>query len=65
MRALVYIRMPEGSVDERGFAVLKLIRASRPVAKRMSLAPFRTIIRNSILLSVSTRIARSTPCRRC
>ena len=38
LRALIYIRLPEGSIDERGFSVLKLIRASRPVAKRMSLA---------------------------
>jgi pimeloyl-ACP methyl ester carboxylesterase len=50
MRALVYIRLPEGSVDERGFAALKLIRASRPVAKRMSLAQFKTIVREQYLL---------------
>ena len=30
VRALIYIRLPEGSVDERGFAMLKLIRASQP-----------------------------------
>ncbi len=42
--------LPEGSVDERGFAVLKLIRASRPVAKRMSLAQFKTIVREQYLL---------------
>ena len=35
LRALVYIRLPEGSIDERGFTVLKLIRASRPGAKRI------------------------------
>jgi hypothetical protein len=50
MRALVYIRLPEGSVDERGFAVLKLIRASRPAAKRLSLAQFKTIVREQYLL---------------
>ncbi len=50
MRALVYIRLPEGSVDERGFAVLKLIRASRPATKRLSLAQFKTIVREQYLL---------------
>ena len=29
-RALVYIRLPEGSADERGFTVLQAIRESRP-----------------------------------
>ena len=50
LRALAYIRLPEGSVDERGFAVLKLIRASRPVAKRMSLACFKEVMREQYLL---------------
>jgi hypothetical protein len=50
MRALVYIRLPEGSVDERGFAILKLIRASRPAAKRLSLTQFKTIVREQYLL---------------
>ena len=50
MRALVYIRLPEGNVDERGFAALKLIRASRPVANRISLARFKEIVREQYLL---------------
>ena len=50
LRALVYIRLPEGSVDERGFAVLRLIRASRPAAKRMSLARFKEMMREQYLL---------------
>ena len=50
MRALVYIRLPEGSVDERGFAALKLIRASRPIAKQMSLARFTEMVREQYLL---------------
>ncbi|MGC1407447.1 MAG: hypothetical protein WA864_00715 [Acetobacteraceae bacterium] len=50
MRALAYIRLPEGSVDERGFAVLKLIRASHPAAKRMSLARFKEVMREQYLL---------------
>jgi pimeloyl-ACP methyl ester carboxylesterase len=50
VRALIYIRLPEGSVDERGFAVLKLIRASRPAGKQMSLARFKELVREQYLL---------------
>jgi pimeloyl-ACP methyl ester carboxylesterase len=50
MRALIYIRLPEGSVDERGFAALKLIRASRPVAKQMSLLRFKEIVKEQFML---------------
>jgi hypothetical protein len=50
MRALIYIRLPEGSIDERGFSVLKLIRASRPADKQMSLARFKEIVRQQYLL---------------
>jgi hypothetical protein len=50
LRALVYIRLPEGSVDERGFAVLKLIRASRPAARRMGLAHFKEVLREQYQL---------------
>ena len=50
LRALVYIRLPEGSVDERGFTVLRLIRASRPSNKRMSLAKFKELLRQQYLI---------------
>ena len=50
LRALIYIRLPEGSVDERGFSVLKLIRASRPAAKRKSLAQIKAAVREQYLL---------------
>ena len=50
LRALIYIRLPEGSIDERGFSVLKLIRASRPASKRLSLAQFKEIVREQYLL---------------
>jgi pimeloyl-ACP methyl ester carboxylesterase len=50
LRALVYIRLPDDSIDERGFAMLKMIRESRPAAKRMSLSRFREILREQYLL---------------
>jgi hypothetical protein len=50
LRALIYIRLADGSIDERGFAVLKQIRTSRPVARRISLARFKEILREQYLL---------------
>jgi len=35
VRALIYVRLPEGKVDERGFAALKQISAELPAAKRI------------------------------
>jgi hypothetical protein len=53
LRALIYIRLPEGSIDERGFSVLKLIRASRPADKQMSLARLKELVREQYLLVCS------------
>jgi hypothetical protein len=50
LRALVYIRLPEGSIDERGFSVLKLIRASRPAHQRISDSQFKAMMREQYLL---------------
>ena len=50
LRALVYIRLPEGSIDERGFTVLKLIRSSRPAHRRISDSQFKTMMREQYLL---------------
>jgi hypothetical protein len=50
LRALIYIRLPEGIVDERGFAVLKMIRASRPPGKRLSVARIKEMVREQFLL---------------
>ena len=50
LRALIYIRLPEGVIDERGFSVLRMIRASRPVAKRRSMAQVKEIMREQYLL---------------
>jgi Protein of unknown function (DUF3141) len=50
LRALIYVRLPEGSIDERGFTVLKLVRESRPAYRRMSLARFKEKVREQYLL---------------
>jgi hypothetical protein len=50
LRALVYIRLPDGTIDERGFSVLRMFRASRPARKRMSLARAREMLREQYQL---------------
>ena len=50
LRALVYIRLPEGSADERVFRMLKLIQDSRPASKRMSVAQFKLVLREQVML---------------
>jgi hypothetical protein len=50
LRALIYIRLPEGTVDERGFSALKLIRASRPASNRKTLTEMKEIVRQQYLL---------------
>jgi hypothetical protein len=50
LRALIYVRMPQGSIDERGFAMLRLVRASRPADKRMTPARFKEMVKQQYLL---------------
>jgi hypothetical protein len=50
VRALIYVRLPEGKVDERGFAVLKEISASLPAAERIGFARFKEIVREQYLM---------------
>ena len=50
VRALIYVRLPEGKVDERGFAALKQISAELPAAKRVGLARFKEIVKEQYLL---------------
>jgi hypothetical protein len=50
LRALIYIRLPDGSADERGFAMLKAIRAMQPVNNRMTLAELKAVVKEQFLL---------------
>jgi hypothetical protein len=63
LRALIYIRKPEGAVDERGFRMLKMIRDSRKVNKRLTLAQFRTMLRDQyqLILLDEERAVRALP----
>jgi hypothetical protein len=50
VRALIYVRLPNGSVDERGFAMLQAIRAAQPASKRLSLVELKDVFRTQYLL---------------
>ena len=50
VRALIYVRLPEGKVDERGFAALKQISAELPAAKRIGLARFKEVVKEQYLI---------------
>jgi hypothetical protein len=50
VRALIYVRLPEGRVDERGFAALKQISAELPAAKRIGVVRFKEIVKEQYLI---------------
>jgi hypothetical protein len=50
VRALIYVRLPEGKVDERGFAALKQISAELPAAKRIGVARFKEVVKEQYLI---------------
>ena len=50
VRALIYVRLPEGRVDERGFAALKQISSELPAAKRIGLVRFKEIVKEQYLI---------------
>jgi hypothetical protein len=50
VRALIYVRRPEGKVDERGFAALKQISAELPAAKRVGFARFKEVVKEQYLI---------------
>ena len=50
LRALIYVRMPERSVDERGFAALQAIRTMQPVNDRMSMTELKACLKEQYLL---------------
>ena len=50
VRALIYVRLPEGKVDERGFAALRQISAELPAAKRVGFVRFKEIVKEQYLI---------------
>jgi len=50
LRALIYVRGPEGKVDERGFTVLKEIGVELPPSKRPGFAKFKELMKEQFLI---------------
>ena len=50
LRAVLYVRMPEGSADERGFAILQALRAEQPPERRPSIASLKELFKEQFLL---------------
>ena len=50
VRALIYVRLPEGKVDERGFAALKQIGTELPPAKRIGFSKFKDVVKEQYLI---------------
>ena len=63
LRALIFVRKPGGSIDERGFRMLKIIRDSRKVNKDLTLAQFKTMLRDQyqLVLLDEERALRALP----
>lgn len=52
VRALVWVGIARGSVDERGFAAITRIRDAHPASREMTLADFKTLVREQYLMLV-------------
>jgi hypothetical protein len=50
IRALIYVVLPEGSVDERGFAMFKAIRAARPMDRQLTMSALKQALKEQFLL---------------
>jgi hypothetical protein len=50
VRAMLYVGMPRGAVDERGFEALRRIRAAKYGGQSMTLAEFKTMAREQFLM---------------
>ena len=50
VRALLYVRLPEGRTDERGLAALSQIAAALPPARKIGFARFKELVKRQFLL---------------
>ena len=50
IRALLYVRLPDGMADERGFAAIRQIGDELPAAKRLGLTRFKELVRDQFLI---------------
>jgi hypothetical protein len=50
IRSIVHVRLPQRSVDERGFSVLQAIRGLQPANRRRSLGEIKAMFRDQYML---------------
>jgi hypothetical protein len=50
LRALVYVRLPDGGADERAFNLLRGLRAGQPAGRRRTLAELKSALKEQFLL---------------
>ena len=50
IRALIYIGLPEGRVDERGFGALKQMHEQTPMDEHMTLSAFKQLVREQFFM---------------
>ena len=50
IRAIMHVRLPARSVDERGFAVLQAVRRIQPANRRLSFDELKVLFRDQYLL---------------
>lgn len=50
IRSIIWIRLPQESVDERGYAMLMAVREMQPTNRRLTLGELRTALREQYLL---------------
>ena len=50
LRAMIYVRRPEQTVDERGFTILKEINSEQQPSERISLARFKELTKEQFLI---------------
>jgi pimeloyl-ACP methyl ester carboxylesterase len=50
IRSILYVRRPQRSADERGFAVLQAVRRMQPANRRLTFGELKTLFREQYLL---------------
>jgi hypothetical protein len=50
VRALIYVRRSDGAADERGFAMLRKLRAAQPPERRRTMGELKTLVKEQSLL---------------
>ena len=57
IRSLLYIGAPRGAVDERGFEAIRRLRAQETDPRRLTLAEFKTVVREQFFMLLFDREA--------